>query len=790
MAKDKKKATARYAADAPSKSFLDMIAPSVVKFNPDHFICGNTFRCVWALREYPTQTDEQALLRHLGEKDGITLRIYTRQLTPAEEDRIIQNATNKNRMGSSNTNDLRQTVTAESNLQDVASLIASMHRNREPLFHCAVYLELTAPDYDALKLLQTDVLTELVRSKLNVDKLLLRQQQGFCCVSPVGYNAFGAQFERVLPANSVANLYPFNYSGKTDAKGFYIGKDKYGSNILVDFDQRDEDKTSANILILGNSGQGKSYLMKLLILNLLESGKSVITLDAEHEQQEMCEAVGGCFADLMAGQYIINVLEPKCWDDSGDPDDTAAPEAFRKSTLLSQHISFLKDFFRAYKDFSDAHIDTIEIMLSKLYQKWGITDRSNFVRMRAEDYVRKLKLLGVGVQFEKEGISTLSMGDEMLLNTFSALAQEESQSISMNQRLSIVKRMELGEYVDSNAPYGYRLVDKMLTVYEPEAGIVRNIFALYLQGFSTSEIARELNKLNIPTKAGKEIWRPSRVAYILKNERYIGDSFYQKTYRETTVPFNQHPNRGQEDRFYAKGTHPGIVEKDVFDAAQILIEKRKDVFAKATTQNIYPLTSRIQCSECGSFYRRRIVSGTVKWVCSLHKDDSTACDSNYYSEERIYDGFISMVNKLRFSEDNILGQVISRLEMTLAAMKRNNLAARDLSKSIAELNAKLLMLEQLRSKGYLAPEVYQAQANEISAELAKLKDVRQEKFNSKAAIMLEEVKKLKMLIFELEEPLDAFDEKLFLEIVKSIQINKEDEMSVELLGGLRFRERI
>lgn len=128
--------------------------------------------------------------------------------------------------------------------------------------------------------------------------------------------------------------------------------------------------------------------------------------------------------------------------------------------------------------------------------------------------------------------------------------------------------------------------------------------------------------------------------------------------------------------------------------------------------------------------------------------------------------------------------------MTLTAMKRNNLAARDLSKSIAELNAKLLMLEQLRSKRYLAIEVYQAQANEINAELAKLKDIRQEKFNSRAATMLEEVKKLKMHIFELEEPLETFDEKLFMEIVKSIQINKEDEMSVELLGGLRFKERI
>mgnify|MGYP000540912590 CR=1 FL=1 len=386
MAANKKKATARHTEDTPVKSFLDMIAPSVVQFNPDHFICGNTFRCVWALREYPTQTDEQALLRHLGEKDGITLRIYTRQLTPAEEKRIIQNAANKNRMGSSNTNDLQQTITAESNLQDMISMEGSRHRNKEPLFHCAVYIELTASDHNTLKLLQTDVLTELVRSKLNVDRLLLRQQQGFCCASPVGYNAFGAQFERVLPASSVANLYPFNYSGKTDAKGFYVGRDKYGSNILVDFDQRDEDKTSANILILGNSGQGKSYLMKLLILNLLESGKSIITLDAEHEQQEMCEAVGGCFADLMAGKYIINVLEPKCWDDGGDPDDTAAPEAFRKSTLLAQHISFLKDFFRAYKDFSDAHIDTIEIMLSKLYGKWGITERTNFRRMRSEDY--------------------------------------------------------------------------------------------------------------------------------------------------------------------------------------------------------------------------------------------------------------------------------------------------------------------------------------------------------------------------------------------------------------------
>ena len=57
------------------KDFLDMIAPSTVKFYTDYFICGNTFRCVWALREYPTSTSEQAILRYLGEKEGVTLHI-------------------------------------------------------------------------------------------------------------------------------------------------------------------------------------------------------------------------------------------------------------------------------------------------------------------------------------------------------------------------------------------------------------------------------------------------------------------------------------------------------------------------------------------------------------------------------------------------------------------------------------------------------------------------------------------------------------------------------------------
>lgn len=382
----KKKITAieKDFATKPQKNFLDMIAPSVIKFFTDYFICGNTFRCVWALREYPTSTSEQAILRYLGEKDGVTLRIYTRPVTAAEEKRIIANAANKNRLQRNSTNDLQQTVAAESNLQDVAQLAADMHRNREPLLHTAVFLEMISDNLDNLRILQTEVQTELVRSKLNVDRLMLRQQHGFMSVMPSGRNMFREQFERVLPASSVANLYPFSFSGKTDENGFYLGRDKFGSNIIVDFDKRSDDKTNANTLILGNSGQGKSYLLKLILTNLRESGKNIICLDPEMEYVDLTKNLGGCFIDLMSGEYIINVLEPKSWGDETTDDD--APRAFKSKTKLSQHISFMRDFFRSYKDFSDREIDTIELLLIKLYEKFGISDDTDWSAMKPTDY--------------------------------------------------------------------------------------------------------------------------------------------------------------------------------------------------------------------------------------------------------------------------------------------------------------------------------------------------------------------------------------------------------------------
>lgn len=340
---------------------------------------------MWVIREYPPSTEEQAILSQLADRSGVTLRIYHRLVESMEQRKIIQNATRRNKLKSGG-NDVNDTIEAEGNLQDVIELLANLRKNKEPLLHCSVFIELKARSMDALKELQSDIAMELTRSKISVDRLTLRQKEGFLSVIPTGYNQFGAQYERVLPASSVANLYPFNFSGKTDPQGLYIGRDKYGTNILVDFDRRAEDKTTSNVLILGNSGQGKSYLLKLILTNIRESGKAIICLDPESEYEELCNALGGCYIDFMSGEYTINPLEPKAWTDSVEDIDATTPEAFKKVTRLSQHIAFLKDFFRSYKDFSDTQIDTIEILLSKLYARFGITDATDYSTKKPTDF--------------------------------------------------------------------------------------------------------------------------------------------------------------------------------------------------------------------------------------------------------------------------------------------------------------------------------------------------------------------------------------------------------------------
>ena len=157
------------------------------------------------------------------------------------------------------------------------------------------------------------------------------------------------------------------------------------------------------------------------------------------------------------------------------------------------------DFNRMLSDCRRGKIDRI---LVKSISRFARNTRDCLV------VLRELSGLGVAVHFEKENIGTDTLTTEFMVSVYSSLAQEESVSISQNQRMSYQRRMERGEFITCKAPFGYCMPDKKnLEIVPEEAETVRWIYNAYLNGRSAGWIAAELTRRNIPTVDGKSRWR-------------------------------------------------------------------------------------------------------------------------------------------------------------------------------------------------------------------------------------------------------------------------------------------
>ena len=132
--------------------------------------------------------------------------------------------------------------------------------------------------------------------------------------------------------------------------------------------------------------------------------------------------------------------------------------------------------------------------------------------------LRELIALGITVHFEKENIDTDTLTTELMVSVSAALAQEESVSISKNQRISYQRRMERGEFITCYAPLGYRLADgKNLEIVAEEAETVRWIFQQYLAGYSAGWIAAELSRRQIPNYDKRKIHRRQSLSKTIYN---------------------------------------------------------------------------------------------------------------------------------------------------------------------------------------------------------------------------------------------------------------------------------
>ena len=295
--------------------------------------------------------------------------------------------------------------------------------------------------------------------------------------------------------------------------------------------------------------------------------------------------------------------------------------------------------------------------------KSGIIDRivtksiSRFGRNIKEclETLREMKRIGVTVHFEKESIDTAIVSDEIMITIMEGLAQEESESISRNTRWGITKRMKTGTLGIARVPYGYTKIDGRLEIDEVKAEVVKRIFDSYLSGFGAKRIAAQLNSESIPSPNGTK-WNNVTILKILRQEKYIGDIRWQKTY-STFMGAKWKINHGEQDSYYIRDCLPAIISREDFTIAQ---ELRAGNTRQANKTTVSPFRGKTKCI-CGRSYSLKEGYKSI-WECGGRYDLVRPCNCRFFSDEDYHKAWKRLCKKLKQFVDELILPCIELFE--------------------------------------------------------------------------------------------------------------------------------
>lgn len=315
--------------------------------------------------------------------------------------------------------------------------------------------------------------------------------------------------------------------------------------------------------------------------------------------------------------------------------------------------------------------------------------------------------------------------------------QDEVRNLSENSAWGIRRRFERGQYRISTKRflgYDYDAEGKMV-INKEQAKIVKRIYEAYLDGKTPDGIARMLAREKVKNWNGSTTWIATTIASMLANEKYMGDAILQKSYTADFLNKKCVLNDGKLQKYYIENDHEAIIDKDIWEAAQLETARRetfcKEHHTNAYTQNleINPFSGKLVCGECGNLYSRvkytnRRGEKYVKWRCgSTNKNGGRkVCTNRYAAEEAFFKLFIMRWNEIVKSKDymkekwdrNIAeGDALTRYKTRLI-MKA--VAKGTISEFDAELMWKVMDHITIYENGTLRIRFYDGTEYEVSTE--------------------------------------------------------------------------
>ena len=407
--------------------------------------------------------------------------------------------------------------------------------------------------------------------------------------------------------------------------------------------------------------------------------------------------------------------------------------------------------------------------------------------------IRQLKEHGVEVYFEKENIWTFDGKGELLLTIMSSLAQEESRSISENVTWGQRKRFADGKV---SMPYkqflGYEKgPDGLPKVVPEQAETVRYIYDLFMSGKTITAITKQLTAEGVLTPGRKEKWVGRTVESILTNEKYKGDARLQKRFTVDFLQKKMKVNEGEVPQYYVENSHEAIIDPLLFDRVQEELARRKTLGRSYSGKSIF--SCRLICGDCGHYLGSKVWNSTSKyrrviWQCNYKFKGECKCGTPHLTEEVIKAKFLEAYSQLLPERDRL----IEDCRIMQAALTDVTDIDRETKEQIQELEVVSELIKRCvdeNSSTALDQDEYLVRYNGLGDRYEKAESrVRElEKQRTERMAKADAIGAFMFRLRELDQPLEHFDERLWLEVIDSVTVHRDSGLTFKFQNGKEVR---
>lgn len=340
-------------------SVSDIIAPSYVEVDFNHIKIDDKYYRTFFVVGYPRFVSSNWLQPLITFDHPLYISMY---IYPSESQTVLKELKRKiAEMEATIESDIKAgrvvDPTVQVALDDALALQTELAKGSERFFQFGLYITIPADSLEELDQVSKEVDSSLSSLLIVVKKATLEMEEGFKATLPMFSDKL--MVWRNMDTTSLATTFPFSTTSLTANEGILYGINLHDGSLVI-FDRFTLE--NANSVILGKSGGGKSFLVKLEALRLLLIGVDVLIIDPENEYQKIAQAVGGEFVSFsISSQYKINPFE--LYQDTPDPDELA-------NKILNLH-SLMRVILGDLTPSQDALLDRALVLT---YRQRGITE--------------------------------------------------------------------------------------------------------------------------------------------------------------------------------------------------------------------------------------------------------------------------------------------------------------------------------------------------------------------------------------------------------------------------------